>query len=116
MAPSREIRGRPAAPGIALGPLVRLGAAIGGPRSAGDPTHERLALEQAIAGAIGDLEALQARTAGSDEATMLDFQIEMLRDDALREPALDAIAGGVAAETAWTAALRGQITDYEAAD
>jgi phosphotransferase system enzyme I (PtsI) len=116
MAPSRELRGRPAAPGLALGPLVRLGAATHRRQPTGDPQHERRALEQAIAGAIDDLEALQAAEAGGDGAAMLDFQIEMLRDDALREPALIAMAEGITAEAAWTEALQGQLADYEAAD
>jgi phosphotransferase system enzyme I (PtsI) len=116
MAPSRELRGRAAAPGIALGPLVRLGTATRRWQPTGDPARERLALEQAIADAIDDLAALQAREAGSDGAAMLDFQIEMLRDETLREPALAAMAEGVAADQAWTAALQGQLAEYDAAD
>jgi phosphoenolpyruvate-protein phosphotransferase (PTS system enzyme I) len=115
MAPSRELRGRPAAPGIVLGPLIRLGAAIGHRRPTGDAAHERRALEQAIGSAIGDLERLQLRATGSDGIAMLDFQIEMLRDEALREPALRAITEGVTADAAWTTALLAQIADYEGA-
>src|ERR1700719_2526413 len=104
MALSREVRGRPAAPGIVLGPLIRLDAAIGHRMPTGDAVRERQALEQAIAGAIGDLERVQAPAARSAGVAMLDFQSEMLGDEALREPALRSIADGVTAEAAWTAA------------
>lgn len=116
MAPSRELRGRPAARGIALGPLVRLNATLAKRRSAGDAHHEGSALEPAIAAAIGDLKALQRRTGDGEGSRMLDFQIAMLDDDSLQAPALDAIAKGVAVEAAWSAALADQIADYEAAE
>ncbi|HEX3500889.1 MAG TPA: putative PEP-binding protein [Stellaceae bacterium] len=116
MAPSRELQGRPAAPGIALGPLVRLSASIRHRLPTGDVARERLALEQAIAGAIDDLERLQTRAADADGIAMLDFQIEMLKDETLRAPALSAIADGVPAEAAWAAVLLAQVADYETAD
>jgi phosphotransferase system enzyme I (PtsI) len=115
MASSRELRGRPAAPGIIVGPLVRLSGIVGDRQSTGDATTERRALESAISAAIGDLEALQARAGPGDGSVMLGFQIAMLEDDSLRAPALAAISTGVAAETAWSAAIAEQIDDYEAA-
>jgi phosphoenolpyruvate-protein phosphotransferase (PTS system enzyme I) len=116
MAPSRELRGRPAAPGIAFGPLLRLRATVAARQTTGDAQGERHALEGAIAAAIAELEALQARAGDAEGSAMLDFQIAMLSDDSLRAPALDAIGAGIAAEAAWSAALAPQIADYEAAE
>jgi phosphoenolpyruvate-protein phosphotransferase (PTS system enzyme I) len=115
MAPSRELRGRPAAPGLAFGRLVRLGTAAGQRISTGSATGERLALERAVAAAIGDLEGLQTSSADADGVAILAFQIAMLEDDSLRAPALAAIADGGVAEVAWSLALAAQIADYEAA-
>ena len=110
-----ELRGIPAAPGVAFGKLRRLGVRTGGARAAGDPGAEAAALDAAIADAVGDLAALAAR-AGGDAADMIEFQVAMLEDDALRAPAHDAIARGVPADRAWSEALAAQIADYEAAD
>src|SRR5229473_1374475 len=116
MAPSRELRGKPAAPGLAFGRLVRLDAATGQRISTGDESAERLALERAIGAAIDDLEALRARSEDADGIEMLAFQVAMLGDDSLRAPALVAIAEGTAAEPAWSSALAVQIADYEASE
>lgn len=113
--PRHEIAGQPAAPGIAVGPLVRLGEAPRGERTAGMPEQERAALTEAIEAAVADL-ALLAEQAGGDAADILEFQIAMLEDDALRDPALSAIEAGAAAERAWADTLAAQVADYEAAD
>jgi phosphotransferase system enzyme I (PtsI) len=116
MAPSRELRGRPAAPGIILGPLIRLGATVEQRRSTGDAQEERRALTMAIAAAIDDLGDLRARAGDAESGAMLDFQIAMLEDDSLKAPALEAIDSGTAAGPAWSTALAAQIADYEAAE
>ena len=113
--PRREIIGQPAAPGVAIGPVVRLGEGLRGERAAGTPDEERAALAGAIEAAVADLASL-AEQAGGDAAEILEFQIAMLEDDALRDPALSAIAGGAAAEQAWAETLAVQVADYEAAD
>jgi phosphotransferase system enzyme I (PtsI) len=113
--PRRELTGQPAAPGIAVGPLIRLGDAPRGARSAGTPDQERAALGAAIEAAVADLAAL-AEQAGGDAADILEFQIAMLEDDALRDPALSAIAAGTAAEQAWAETLAVQVAEYEDAD
>jgi phosphotransferase system enzyme I (PtsI) len=116
MGPSRELKGRPAAPGIVLGPLVRLSATVRERRSTGDARDERRALTAAIAAAIDDLGDLRVRAGDAEGGAMLDFQIAMLEDDSLQAPALEAIDNGAAAEPAWSAALAGQLADYEAAE
>jgi phosphotransferase system enzyme I (PtsI) len=47
---------------------------------------------------------------------MLAFQVEMLADDELVRPALEAIARGTAADTAWTAAMADEIEGYRTSD
>ena len=110
-----EFSGRPAAPGTAIGRLVRLGASAVQPRRAGTPEQEAAALAGAIAAAAADLAALAAQ-AGSDAAGIIEFQAAMLQDEALRAPALAAIASGAAADAAWAAALGVQVAEYEVAE
>jgi phosphotransferase system enzyme I (PtsI) len=110
-----EYRGRPAAPGLAAGPLVRLGHVASRRAPSGDVMHEARALHEAIEAAIGGLSDL-AGSVGGHGAEMLAFQIAMLEDDELVTPALDAIAKGSGASEAWSAALDAQVADYEGAD
>ena len=60
------------------------------------------------------VEALGELMAGSqgDAADILDFQIAMLEDDALSEPAFAAISTGTPGDDAWCKALDAQISDY----
>jgi phosphotransferase system enzyme I (PtsI) len=114
--PRVECSGQPAAPGFAFGPLVRLTAAAAQPeRAAGTADQEAAVLDDAIAEAIAELTAL-AEQAGGDAAEIVAFQVAMLEDPALREPALAAIGQGVAAETAWVETLAEQAAEYEAAE
>jgi phosphotransferase system enzyme I (PtsI) len=110
-----EHRGRAAAPGIAAGPIVRLDRPAPRRRSAGDPHCEERDLRSAVAAAIAEITGL-ADTLDGAGADILEFQVAMLADDALIRPAIDKIAEGVDAATAWRAALAGQIADYEASD
>ncbi len=102
-------RGLAGAPGLALGPLAALGDAAGG------AVRDPLPLPAAIDAARQDLEALAAGADG-DAADILAFQVEMLGDPALAEDAFQAVAGGEAAEAAWTACLDAHIAGYGAAD
>jgi phosphotransferase system enzyme I (PtsI) len=110
-----EIKGQPAAPGIAVGPLVRLPGTLVAARAAGEPAEEAAALERAIAAAAADLTAL-AEQSGGEAAEIIEFQVAMLEDEALRAPALEAITAGTPAEQAWAEALAAQVADYEAAE
>lgn len=104
-----------AAPGLALGPLFVLqGARNAAIASGGSPAAEAERLRAAMAAAIDDLEKLQ-REAEAEAAAILEFQIEMLGDEALAETAFAAIAAGRSAASAWREALDAQIADYEAA-
>ena len=107
--------GRAAAPGLARGPAHPIADRIGAVRRAGSEAEEREALAEAIAAASAEIAALIAR-ADEEGAAMLEFQVAMLEDDALSEPALAGIAGGLDAATAWNGALATQIADYRASD
>lgn len=85
------------------------------PRHAGTAEEERAALESATAAAATALADLMARS-DDEAAAILEFQVALLEDPELTEPALKDIAGGVDAGTAWRAALDAQIADYEKAE
>ena len=100
------LTGVPASAGVAIGPARRLGAPPGPPpdRAADSPGRERERLDEAIAAARGqiarDREAVAGR-AGKAEAAIFDAHLALLDDEALLEPAHEAIAAGAAAERAW---------------
>ena len=111
----RLLHGRSAAPGLAIGPLVRLVRAVADTGACGTPDQERARLDRAMAQAKADLEHL----AGADAdlgAEILAFQVELLGDPSLVEPAQAAIQSGAGAATAWRAALEAQVQEYEAAE
>src|SRR6202047_1691315 len=113
---ARRIEGRPAVPGIALGPLVRLAPAKHETCQARTVADEHLALVDALLAAKTALTVL-AQHAGDDDAeAILAFQIALLEDDNLAAPAFALIAGGEAANRAWSAALASQIASYDGAD
>ena len=107
-----ELKGRPAAPGIAAGPLFRFDAEIARRLPTGDAKRECEALESAVTLAIKQIETL---TAAMDDASrgILEFQAAMLSDDELIAPARTAIEAGSSAEAAWDAALNAEIAGYE---
>jgi phosphotransferase system enzyme I (PtsI) len=114
MSPALEFRGIVASDGIFAGPIVALDEARGARLHSGSAEAENAALEAAIAAAMADIAALMADVAGA-AADILAFQLAMLKDDALKGPAVAAIASGAAADLAWAAALDHQIADYESA-
>ena len=100
------LSGVPASAGVAIGPARRLGAPSGPPpdRAADDPERERGRLDEALAAAreaiARDRQAVAGR-AGDAEAAIFDAHLALLDDEALLEPAHEAIAGGATAERAW---------------
>jgi phosphotransferase system enzyme I (PtsI) len=103
MAAPRDLRGRPAAPGRALGAVHR---AEERPLPSGPPgeSDARAALEAAAALAAGELKALSERS-DEESAGILDFQIELLLDGELLAPALERIGKGEGAALAFAAAM-----------
>lgn len=112
-----SLQGRPASPGLAVSRLFVLADAVTTTpaRSSGDAKSEAERLRAAIAKAAQELEAV-AKTASTDAREILEFQIAMLGDEALSEPAVAMIADGEGAESSWAAALDSQISDYAAAE
>ncbi len=115
MPQSVELKGHAASPGIAAGPLFWVDAATAERRATGAPASESSALIEAIDRSIADLIELTA-SADDDAAGMIAFQIAMLEDEALREPALASIAAGEAADSAWTSELGLQMVEYLGAE
>ncbi len=113
--PAVRLVGRPASPGLARGPVVRLAAVGSAPRVAGDSAGEDAALRAAIRTAVDSLKRL-ALQAGSTGAEILEFQIAMLEDETLAAGAFAEIADGVPAHRAWRGALDREIAGYAAGD
>jgi phosphotransferase system enzyme I (PtsI) len=110
-----HLTGRAASPGLAIGPVTVLTAAVESRRVAGDAAQETAALKAAIEAAIADLARLVEAEQG-DAADILEFQVAMLDDDALAEGAFDAIAAGTPADHAWRSALDAEIAGYRSAE
>jgi phosphoenolpyruvate-protein phosphotransferase (PTS system enzyme I) len=109
-----SVRGRPAAPGVACGPIVELEPTPAPSSPRGDVSTEASALETARERARTELTALMRRVSPSERA-LLEFQLDALADAALSEPVFARIASGVGASQAWSAVLDEQIADFKAA-
>jgi phosphotransferase system enzyme I (PtsI) len=109
------LTGRPASPGLAIGQVAVLTAAIAKRTAIGDPAQEAAALQAAIEAATAEIAELMSTMQG-EVADILEFQVAMLEDDALAEGAYDAISVGVAADHAWRSALDAEISGYRAAE
>jgi phosphoenolpyruvate-protein phosphotransferase (PTS system enzyme I) len=100
--------------GYASGRLYNLDSRRADYQPSGDATTEAARLRQALSAALESLDGLIA-AAEEDGGEILEFQTAMIEDDTLSEPAFGAIASGIDAASAWTAAIGAQIADYEAA-
>ena len=112
---AHRIEGRSAAPGIALGPLVRLAPVKHDARQHRSAAEERQALLDALAASQLALTVLAREAADADAEAILSFQIALLEDDNLAAPAFARIAGGEAANRAWNAAIDPEIASYDGA-
>ena len=110
-----RLRGIAASPGFAEGPIFPISETIGRYEQKKGAEAEREALRRAIAEASSRLEGLMSR-ATDESAEMLEFQLAMLADDTLTEPAYAAISGGAAADIAWSRALDAECAGYESSD
>jgi phosphoenolpyruvate-protein phosphotransferase (PTS system enzyme I) len=113
---AHRIEGRSAAPGIALGSLVRLIAAKSETQQLHSMAAERLALIDALEASRRDLVALCNKVEHDDADAILSFQIALLEDENLAAPAFALIADGEAANRAWIAAIDPEIANYDHAD
>src|ERR1700727_3026779 len=107
--------GRSAAPGMADGVVTVLGAIKRPEREAGSPAEEAMALKDALAQALAEIETLAGRANG-DASDMLAFQAAMLSDDELARPAFESVAAGESASAAWEAAMADEIPGYRGAE
>jgi phosphoenolpyruvate-protein phosphotransferase (PTS system enzyme I) len=113
---AHRVEGRSAAPGIAMGPLVRLVAARQEARHSRSPAGGRQALADALEASRLDLTVLAGKAEDEDAAAILAFQIALLEDENLAAPAFARIADGEVAGKAWVAAIDPEIAIYDQAD
>ena len=109
-----ERLGRPAAPGIAAGPLFLFDRVTRRRQPTGEVSRELSDLDAAIAGSIAQIRGIAAKMNGA-AADILEFQIAMLEDDALVAPARARIDAGIDAATAWSEVVQAEIAGYEGA-
>jgi len=110
-----HLTGRPASPGLAIGPVTVLTATVANSAAVGDPAQETATLQAAIEAATAEIAELIATVQG-EAADILEFQVAMLEDPVLAEGAYDAISGGAAADQAWHSALDAEISGYRSAE
>ena len=111
-----RLAGTPAAPGLARGPVFRLGSVERAVRSVGSPQSEREAIAAAIAFAQQELAVLVERAGDEEAAGILAFQLALLEDDEITDPTHTRIDAGEPADKAWRAVLDVLIKDYETAE
>ncbi len=111
------LRGISASPGLARGPLVRLEEGVRtGTRAPATGPNDPTRLRSAIDAACAELTALMQRACDPDAKALLAFQVAMLQDPVVTEPAFTAIAARVPPEQAWLDAMELQIRQYDSAD
>lgn len=113
---STSLSGQIASGGVAAGPLHIEWQNTDLELMQGTPDEESDLLAGAIDAASAGLAALMAAQDDEEAAEMLEFQLAMIEDDALSEPARDAIEAGAAAATAWRETMNAQIDDYAKSD
>jgi phosphotransferase system enzyme I (PtsI) len=119
MSETSALRGRAAAPGVAIGPLVRLAGRVEAkpaPIAVGDPETEAARLETALAAARDGLDAAIGAIGDDVAAEVLGFQRELLDDDDLVDAAREAIGAGIAAADAFAVVMDEQIADFAQSD
>jgi phosphotransferase system enzyme I (PtsI) len=94
---ARRIEGRSAAPGIALGPLVRLVATRPETIQSRSAAGEQQALADALEVSKLDLTMLAGKVEDEDAEAILAFQVALLEDENLAAPAFALIADGESA-------------------
>ena len=113
------LSGIPASAGVAVGPARLLGGPAGPPPDRAADERERERLGEAIAAAreaiTADRETVAAR-AGAADAAIFDAHLALLDDEAMLEPAHEAIATGATAERAWHDAAEQVAQRYRALD
>jgi phosphoenolpyruvate-protein phosphotransferase/dihydroxyacetone kinase phosphotransfer subunit len=115
------LTGVAASAGVAIGPAHRLGGLGEAPpdRDARDAGDETRTLNEGIAAARSAIEhdrEVVAGRAGAADAAIFDAHLALLSDDALLEPARQAIGSGATAERAWYDAAQRVAAVYRGLD
>src|SRR5947209_10085073 len=111
------VRGTPVSPGMARGRLVLLEeGSRGAERAQGSTEDEAKRLQGALAAANAELGAMLDDAMDSDAGMLLAFQVEMLSDPVVTQPAYDAIAAGAHSDKAWRDAMELQVREYRESD
>lgn len=105
-----RLKGEAASPGVFSGPIHR-GSGPGTEVPAGH-ADDWPALLRAVEYSISSLGKLMERTA-AEGAAILDFQVEMLLDPAILDPARKKMDNGAGAALAWAAAMDQYIAGFE---
>lgn len=113
---THRVEGRSAAPGIALGPLLRLVTARPETRHSRSAAGGQQALADALEASRLDLVELAGKVEDEDAEAILSFQIALLEDENLAAPAFALIVDGEVASKAWVAAIDPEIGTYDQAD
>jgi len=101
--------------GYASGPLFILSSEAMSYVPSGVVETEAARLRAALSGAATSIGSLM-QSADEEAAGILEFQIAMLEDESLAEPAFAAIAAGANAAAAWSDAMATEIQGYEAVE
>lgn len=101
--------------GYAAGPLHIILHGRVAYQPSGSPLTETDRLREAVAVAFAEVSDLMNAAEG-EAADILAFQVAMLGDAALSDPAVQMIGHGVDAATAWTRTLDEQIAQYDSAE
>lgn len=109
----RSVRGIPAAPGLAIGGLYHfrpepLDLATAAAAPAGSPAEEKARLQQAVAEAQRELQALHQEMLarlGASEAAIFEAHLAILNDPELLARATDQLETGQSATQAWPATV-----------
>ncbi len=111
----RQFEGQVACPGLTEGFVVlrSLPQVNGGNGSrTAQPAAERQLLDGALQKAAAELERLKVN-GGAVGSEIIEFQIELLRDSALLDPAFRSIADGKCASHAFRVSVESQIAEYQ---
>ncbi len=111
-----RIVGIPAAPGMAAGPIVRVGGAHRKAREYRSAAEEQAGMDVGLRAAQEALALLMESMSDAEAAGILAFQLALLEDDEITRPLAASIADGTAADTAWSAVMDRLIADYETAE
>jgi len=110
-----RVHGTVASPGLAEGPLYFLDDEPASVRTF-DALPPAEAFEAALGQAIAEIEHLGRATLDENARALLEFQVAMLEDESLLEPARAALREGLDAGAAWRRAIELQLAQFESAE